>query len=195
MRAKNILVRPKKGREYLLPKKFTPKIFLGRIWKAERNQTMERRVRWKSLARCEVGENSEMISENYLSLSDYENGDARSWRRLSGIGSGNFCQSDNWHVDSLRLADYDKGRNKIGCMVWIAVLQVADRANIISGCAAFSDNGKCLNRVLVYCEFSLYGLKAVFADKDRTPEQVLNFLSLILRVAVRQRAVISAVKT
>ena len=31
MRAKNILVRPKKGREYLLPKKFTPKIFLGRI--------------------------------------------------------------------------------------------------------------------------------------------------------------------
>ncbi|MBQ3442122.1 MAG: hypothetical protein IJG33_02630 [Selenomonadaceae bacterium] len=31
---------------------------------------------------------------------------------------------------------------------------------------------------------TLYGLKAVFADKDKTPKQVLNFLSLILRVAV-----------
>jgi len=30
---------------------------------------MERRVRWKSHARCEVGENLEITSKDYLSLS------------------------------------------------------------------------------------------------------------------------------
>lgn len=30
---------------------------------------MERRVRWKSHARCEVGENPEITSKDYLSLS------------------------------------------------------------------------------------------------------------------------------
>ena len=29
-----------------------------------------------------------------------------------------------------------------------------------------------------------YGLKAIFTNKDRTPKQVLIFLSLILRVAI-----------